>query len=248
MDVMTDLQFLYQASNDDLVVLCDIITKDKKGEFRLTEELSATDAYKAYYPNNIKRMLPELIDELSRFGGNTFVNMIRKGGAEYGVILRDVAKRNKVSFNKQSTDDQVEQYLLQKLFNDSLDKASDDELKEMLNEFGFPTTNFTRQGAVALLMTTWRAGGFKSYMLLVSVANAVVKALIGRGLSLAANAGLTRLFSILTGPVGWVITSLWTAYDIAGPAYRVTTPAVIQIAYIRQSINRFAVEKSNLLK
>ena len=39
--------------------------------------------------------------------------------------------------------------------------------------------------------------------------------------------------SILIGPIGWAITSIWTIIDIAGPAYRVTIPACIQIAYMR---------------
>ena len=64
--------------------------------------------------------------------------------------------------------------------------------------------------------------------------NAVLKALIGRGLSLAGNAALTRTMAILTGPIGWVITGLWTAIDIAGAEYRVTIPAVIQVAALRQ--------------
>lgn len=40
--------------------------------------------------------------------------------------------------------------------------------------------------------------------------------------------------AILTGPIGWVITGLLTAIDIAGAAYRVTIPAVINIAALRQ--------------
>ena len=40
--------------------------------------------------------------------------------------------------------------------------------------------------------------------------------------------------SLLTGPVGWVITGAWTLIDIAGPAFRVTLPAVIQIAVLRK--------------
>jgi len=31
-----------------------------------------------------------------------------------------------------------------------------------------------------------------------------------------------------------VITGLWTAFDIVGPAYRVTIPTVIQVAVVRQ--------------
>lgn len=235
---MEELQFLNRATNDDLRILCDIIVKDKKGNDRLTEKLSEEPVYMDNYPGNIHAFLPELVKEFRLFGGNTIVNVFRKDGPKYSEILRDVAKRNKVNFNNKSTDEQVEQYLLQKLFNDSLNGADEQQLKDMMAELGLPTTNFSREAAVAALMLAWKAGGFKSYMLLVSVVNAVVKCLIGRGLALAANAALTRMAAIMTGPVGWAITALWTAVDIAGPAYRVTVPAVIQIAYIRQSLSQ----------
>ena len=234
---MKNLEFLYRASNDDLRLLCDIIAKDKEGNYRMTEELSVTQAFRNNYPSNIKGMLPELVDDFRRFGGNSIANFFRGEGPEYSEILRDVAKRNKVSFNTRNSDEQIEQYLLQKLFTDSINGASDDELKKMMEELGYPTTNFTRQAAIATLMTAWRAGGFQSYILLVSVVNAVMKFLVGRGLSLAANAALTRMASIMMGPIGWVLTALWTLIDIAGPAYRVTVPATIQIAYIRQTVN-----------
>ncbi len=234
---MKNLQFLNRASNDDLRLLSDIVVRDKEGNFRLTEDLSGTDVFRNNYPHNIKGMLPELINELRLFGGNSIANFFRGEGPEYSEILRDVADRNDVSYNRYATDEMVEQYLLQKLFNDSLTGASDDELKKMLEELGYPTTNFARQAAMATLMAAWKAGGFQSYILLVSVVNAVMKFLVGRGLSLAANAALSRMASIVMGPIGWVLTALWTFIDVAGPAYRVTVPAIIQIAYIRQTVN-----------
>ena len=234
---MKNLEFLYRASNDDLRLLCDIIVKDKEGNYRMTEYLSESQTFKHNYPHNIRGILPELIEEFRLFGGNSLVNIFRGEGPEYSRILRDVAKRNKVSFNKYNSDEQIEQYTLHKLFDDSINRATDEELKEMLKELGYPTTNFARQMAIATLMTAWKAGGFQSYILLVSVVNAVMKFLVGRGLSFAANAALTRMASIMMGPVGWVLTALWTIIDIAGPAYRVTVPAIIQIAYIRQAVN-----------
>lgn len=81
------------------------------------------------------------------------------------------------------------------------------------------------------------------------IVNAVLKVLIGRGLPLVGNVILVRIANILTGPIGWVITGLWTAIDIAGPAYRVTIPAVIQIAYLRTlSENRDAISAANNIK
>ncbi|PDX03191.1 flagellar biosynthesis protein FlgG [Helicobacter pylori] len=55
-------------------------------------------------------------------------------------------------------------------------------------------------------------------------------------MSLGANAALTRGLSILTGPVGWIITGVWTAIDIAGPAYRVTVPACILVTTLRKKL------------
>lgn len=235
---MDSLLFLKDASNDDLKDLCDIVIKDKKGNYRLTEELSSSKGYKLHYPDDMQAILPDLIKEFRKFWGNTLVNIFRRGeGPKYSEILRDVAKRNKVNFNKDASDERIEDYLLQKLFTDSLEKASEEELKQLIEELGLPVTNFSREALTAALIAAWRAGGFKSYMLLVSVANAVARFVLGRGLSLAFNAGLTRLASIVTGPVGWALTAVWTLADISGPAYRVTVPAVIQIAYIRRAVN-----------
>ncbi|MFK0485426.1 hypothetical protein ACISOQ_07765 [Campylobacter jejuni] len=71
------------------------------------------------------------------------------------------------------------------------------------------------------LQSLIKIGGFKSYQIAVIVANQVMKVLLGRGLSLAANATLTRALSLFSGPVGWTIMTTWTALDLASPAYRV---------------------------
>ena len=62
---------------------------------------------------------------------------------------------------------------------------------------------------------------------------ATIRATAHRGLSLAVNAGLTRWLSILAGPIGIAMTALWTTVSIAGPAYRVTMHATIQVAKMR---------------
>ncbi|EGC2389073.1 hypothetical protein H9I54_005277, partial [Escherichia coli] len=61
--------------------------------------------------------------------------------------------------------------------------------------------------------------------------------LIGRGLTLAGNQILVKALSILTGPIGWAITAAWTIVDVGGTAYRVTIPAVIQVAVLRAKVN-----------
>lgn len=99
---------------------------------------------------------------------------------------------------------------------------------------GLNTTNFTAEGITLALQIAIRQSGFMAYKIALIVANAIAKAILGRGLSLAANAGIARTIGIFAGPIGWLITGLWVAVDIAGPAYRVTIPTVIQVAFLRQ--------------
>ena len=147
----------------------------------------------------------------------------------------DVCDKMKVNYNKDSSTEKIEGNLLMKILTDALEKMSPDELKELAEATGVKNTSgITAETMVGVFQAVFRAGGFKSYQLTLIIVNAVLKALIGRGLSLAGNAALTRTMAILTGPIGWVITGLWTAIDIAGAAYRVTIPAVIQVAALRQ--------------
>lgn len=76
-----------------------------------------------------------------------------------------------------------------------------------------------------------------AYKTALIVANTVWKILFGHGLSFAANRTITKGISVFAGPIGWAITGAWTLVDLSGPAYRVTIPAVIQIAFLRQLNN-----------
>ena len=139
----------------------------------------------------------------------------------------------KVSFNQHTSIEKKEQYLLQKVFDDSIADMSEDELSELMKDMNIPTTSFGKQAMLAALQTAIKQSGFMFYKMSVIVANQVARMVLGRGLTFATNAGITRGVSMLAGPVGWAITIAWTAFDIAAPAYRVTIPAVIHIAYMR---------------
>ena len=236
------LNFLRNASNDDLKVLTDIITLDRDGTPRATETLTVMDSYTSNYPHNIRAFLPDLIDELEHFGGNTFVNIFRGRGVPYHTILRDVADKLKVDYFSYNSNEQIEKKILEKLLQEILDRASEKELRELLREIGDvpgrairDLKNLSPKDMTAILMGAFKLGGFRSYQLLVIIANSMAKFFLNRGLSLAANAALTRVASIFVGPAGWITMGVWTVVgDIAGPAYRVTIPTVVQIAYIRE--------------
>lgn len=228
------IRVLEHSDNDDLRVLCDIITLGKDGSPRLNEDLTNKPVYEHNYPHNMMALVPEMIKELSLFGGNTFVNVLKGQGKPYSTILRKVAKRLKVSFRDSQADVVIEGYMLQKLFDDMSDRLSDEELRTMAKEFGVKPLRYTRQAMVAAMQIAIRRGGAYGLSWSMNVANVVARQMVGRGVAFASSAAMSRGLAVLTGPIGWALTAAWTAYDIAGPAYRVIVPAVIQIAYLRQ--------------
>lgn len=139
----------------------------------------------------------------------------------------------KVNYNKAAGVGAIEMNLLMKVLTDSMEEMSPDDLKAVVEELNLKPTAFTGPAVAAALQGAVVYSGFAAYQLATIVANAVAKQLLGRGLTLAANATLTRTIGIFAGPIGWVLTGLWTMISLAGPAYRVTIPAVIQVAYLR---------------
>lgn len=229
------ISVLERADNEDLKTLCDIITLRKDGTPRISDSLTKTDSYRRNYPHRMKSLIPGIVKELGLYGSNTFVNFFKGEGSDYSAILRKVAKRLKVSFRNSQSDEVIEGYMLQKLFDDMSEKLSDEELRTMAREFGVKPLRYSRQAIVAALQMSIRRGGIYGLTWSMNVANAVARQAIGRGVAaFASGSVLSRSLSVLAGPIGWALTAAWTAYDIAGPAYRVIVPAVIQIAYLRR--------------
>jgi uncharacterized protein YaaW (UPF0174 family) len=230
-----DLEFLRLMQSENLQDLVYCLTHDSDGKPRLTEELTNNPQYKKY-GNDYHQYWEHIAGEIQCFGANTLATMIRGGkGVKYKEILVDVCDKMKVNYNKKSSTENIERNLLLKILEDALEKMKPDELKELAEVIGNKNSNIiTKEALFAIFQAVFRAGGFKSYQLTLIIVNAVLKTLIGRGLSFGGNIILTRTMAILVGPIGWAITALWAAIDVAGPAYRVTIPAVILVAALRQ--------------
>lgn len=228
-----DLEFLKRCSAEDLDPLVEILTRTKKGRTRLTQRLTKQSRFKEHSPNH-RKYWDLIAAELQCFGANTIATAARRGrGALYRKILLNVCDKLKVNYNKKSLAAAIEWNLLMKVLLDSFEKTSPEDMRRILEELNIRTTHFTGEAVVAAIQAAIKAGRFQAYEIAVIVANAVVKAVIGRGLPVAVNTALTRVLGILAGPIGWVLTGLWTVVDIASPAYRVTGPAAIYVAYLR---------------
>ncbi|MDG6340211.1 DUF3944 domain-containing protein [Glaesserella parasuis] len=240
-----DLEFLKDCRSNELDDLVYVLTHDKDGSPRLTETLTTTDKYKRYFPQH-NAYWDEIAEEIQYFGGNTFTNLVKGHGVVYKEILCDVCKKLKVKYKKTESTRDIENALLMKILQTSLEKLSDQELTNLSIELGIDKAEFVVGGKLkmAAFQALFKAGSFKSYQLTAIIANAVMKALTGKGLTFVANSGMMKILSALTGPIGITINILAIAVDIAGPAFRVTIPAVIQIAYLRKlTDNRQEIEE-----
>ena len=228
-------QVLGTADVDDLGVLIDHITDKGEGRISLSSETckTLTDAKSGRRIDEATRAL--IAEELQRFGGNSLFNLMRGGaGVPYKEVLCDVASHVKADFKPKNDCAQIEIAILEAVLAQSFAKMSEQEKADLFAEFGATYMPGAGPAVMAALLAAIKASGFGAFKLAAVVANAVAKAILGHGLAFGATAGLMRGISVFAGPIGWAITAIWTAFDLGSPAYRVTVPCVIQIAYMRQ--------------
>lgn len=229
-----DLEFLKSCSDEELGNLFDILVYDKDGETRFTESLTTSEDYKNF-GRKYSKYWKTIAGELQQFGGNTVVNLVRRNGVKYDEILNDVLDSLKIKYDKNSDIVERENKLILFCFEKMLEGMTDEEKFKLAKEMNLEIIDFKTQTMIATVQTAFRMGGFFSYQIAVIVANYVSKMLLGRGLTLAGNAMLTKGLSVFMGPIGWAVTGAWTVVDIASPAKRVTIPAAVIVACLRKS-------------
>ncbi|MFM9435734.1 uncharacterized protein YaaW (UPF0174 family) [Janthinobacterium sp. CG_23.3] len=244
---------LAHADVTDLDILVDYITDNGEGRISLNNDVCArlvkSKERKVYTGEDRAR----IGREICAFGGNTLTNVYRDVRSSlpfdsllnkvlpdvdiairYDEVVKDVASHLKVPFDKNDDVIIVEDGILRKILRESFEKMSPSERATVLKELNVTDLGMLGPAASAALIAAGRVGGFATYKLALVVANAVSKALLGRGLPLVVNAAAARTIGVVLGPIGLVVTGVWTLADMASPAYRVTVPCVVQIAYMRQ--------------
>ena len=229
-----DLTFLATCNNEDLRALCDILTYNKEGEVRLSEQLTNSDAYINYYPERMTLMAREIGEELRRFGSNTVKTFCRKGEADsYETIVRRVCKRMNVKVNDDDSTIAMEQELLTSICEQATRKLSDDELRNLANKAGIPHKSLNHQMLVTAMLFAIRRNTYLLTEMIYYVTARIANMLLGRYITMMGMSTVGRYLSIAAGPIGWAILAGWTISDIASPAYRVTIPAVMMVASMR---------------
>ena len=217
------------ATNEELDPLVGYIT----GAF--SESLQYDADYIEYSPDH-QKYTDLIADEIKRFGGNTILNFFRGGGVSYYEVVVDVASRVGAPYSKEDSIEGIENSILVSIMKKSWEKMDDDEKYAFIDELGLSHSykSIPKTFPIFAIQTIIANSGFLAYKLAAIIANQFAVFILGRGLSLASNIFLMRGMSIFAGPIVWTITGLWTVFELAGPAYRVTLPCVIHIAMLRK--------------
>ncbi len=231
----SDLEFLEFCTENDLKILARYLTHDKDGSTRYAGELLNENRFKssAQKSDQYRRCWDLIAGELQLFGGDAFMNMARGHGVPYKEILTDVCEKLDVKFDKDASAYEIENDLLGKLVIDAWQKMTPAERNMLLKDAGLPSAKSGASGLHALLAAL-AAGGLVSYQVSALMSASVASVFGAEVLGLLGFNVAARSLAVLTGPIGMLILAILSLPLISGAAYRVTTPSVIHIAYMRR--------------
>ena len=132
----------------------------------------------------------------------------------------------------------MEQLLLNFFTNKALNSMTEAQLRAVCDDLGITYKNKVAKTAMIAAIIASRRVSTRAYIFVLRlVISFVERFLVGRTMMYLTWGLTSRSLGILTGPVGMAALTGWTVWDIAGPAYRVTIPAVLQIAMMRVEYN-----------
>lgn len=243
------------AEADDLHVVTDYITDSGEGRLSLDSDICKRLVQRRKVGDYADEDRDLIAKEVLLFGGNSVANLYRglvKGSTlgqilgsvlpavdqtpEYAAVVKDVAKQVGASAGDVSDVQAMEADILLRIFKKALDKMTEAEKKKVLDELGIVSIAQLSKpfiaGTTAFMAT--RAAATASLSVASVVASTISSQMLGRSLmAVPAYLGV-RPMAALAGPVGLAVGALWTLAGLSSPAYRVTVPCVVQLAYMRQ--------------
>ena len=199
-----DLTFLATCNNEDLRTLCDILTYNEKGEVRMSEQLTNSDAYIKHYPEQMKLMAKEIGEELRKYGSNTVKTFCRKGEADsYETIVRRVCKRMRVKVSDSDNTESMERELLTTICEQTTSKMSDEELRHLADKAGIPHKSLNHQMLISAIMFAIRRNSYLLTEMIYYVTVRIANMLLGRWITMMGMSTVGRYLSIAAGPIGW---------------------------------------------
>ncbi|MCV3255319.1 acidic protein MsyB [Escherichia albertii] len=224
----SDLDFLQHCSEEQLANFARLLTHNDKGKTRLSSVLMRNELFKSMegHPEQHRRNWQLIAGELQHFGADSIANKLRGHGKLYRVILLDVSKRLKLKADKEMSTFEIEQQLLEQFLRNTWKKMDEGHKQEFLQAVDARVNEL--EELLPLLMKDKLLAKGVSHLLSSQLTRILrthaAMSVLGHGLLRGAGLG---------GPVGAALNGVKA---ISGSAYRVTIPAVLQIACLRRMV------------
>ncbi|MDN8601171.1 acidic protein MsyB [Citrobacter enshiensis] len=224
-----DLDFLQHCSEEQLANFARLLTHNEKGKARLSGVLSHNELFKAMegHPEQHRRNWKLIAGELQHYGGDSIANKVRGHGKLYRAILLDVSKRLKLKADKEMSTFDIEQQLLENFLRNTWQKMDAGHKQEFLQAVDARVSEL--EELLPLLMKDSQLAKGVSHLLSSQLSQILrthaAMNVLGHGLLRGVGLG---------GPVGAALNGVKA---VSGSAYRVTIPAVLQIACLRRVIS-----------
>lgn len=235
------LKFLAMCDNDDVSNLAQILIYDTDGKIRRTSSILTDEGFTKHEgePRQWLKSWQVVAGELQLYGGDSVVNHFRGSGVLYDEILRDVCQRVGVKLTNEDNEIvRKEEKLIEFLATKAWEKMDEKQRAEFLQRINL-IESFKGVSGMSPVRLALATGGAAAMVVYEYLAGALLASLGAVGVRLAGPVAAqfigTRLgATALSGPVAVVLGVALAVPMITGTAYRVTVPAVIQIAYMRK--------------
>ena len=217
----SDLDFLQHCSEEQLANFARLLTHNEKGKTRLSSVLMRNELFKSMegHPERHRRNWQLIAGELQHFGGDSIANKLRGHGKLYRAILLDVSKRLKLKADKEMSTFEIEQQLLEQFLRNTWKKMDEEHKQEFLHAVD------ARVNELEDKLLAKGVSHLLSSQLTRILRTHAAMSVLGHGLLRGAGLG---------GPVGAALNGVKA---VSGSAYRVTIPAVLQIACLRRMVS-----------
>ncbi|HFU8727883.1 acidic protein MsyB [Escherichia coli] len=225
----SDLDFLQHCSEEQLANFARLLTHNEKGKTRLSSVLMRNELFKSMegHPEQHRRNWQLIAGELQHFGGDSIANKLRGHSKLYRAILLDVSKRLKLKADKEMSTFEIEQQLLEQFLRNTWKKMDEEHKQEFLHAVDARVNEL--EELLPLLMKDKLLAKGVSHLLSSQLTRILrthaAMSVLGHGLLRGAGLG---------GPVGAALNGVKA---VSGSAYRVTIPAVLQIACLRRMVS-----------
>ncbi|OKS97740.1 hypothetical protein ACN58_18045 [Escherichia coli] len=225
----SDLDFLQHCSEEQLANFARLLTHNEKGKTRLSSVLMRNELFKSMegHPEQHRRNWQLIAGELQHFGGDSITNKLRGHGKLYRAILLDVSKRLKLKADKEMSTFEIEQQLLEQFLRNTWKNMDEEHKQEFLHAVDARVNEL--EELLPLLMKDKLLAKGVSHLLSSQLTRILrthaAMSVLGHGLLRGAGLG---------GPVGAALNGVKA---VSGSAYRVTIPAVLQIACLRRMVS-----------